>query len=184
MKKTFSKIAACLSALTLLATPSFSQEEPSAAPVPDIPILTTLEDGTVKINTTSLCSDVTGYEDTTPVEILVKDGKVIEVNALANKETPRFFEAAKTVLTKFVGKSVKQASTMKLDAVSGATYSSEALITNVQEGLSYFLENSPSSKGTNKSSTYILAGVCIAALLAGFFFSKRTSAKKKMKASA
>jgi len=166
-----------LSALSIAAAPSFAQE--NTAPAPDVPVVGTLEDGTVTINTTSLCKEVIGYEDITPVEIHIKDGKVTAVNALANKETPRFFAAAKTLLDQYVGKSVKEASTLKVDAVSGATYSSDALIKNVQAGLTYAIENTSVAKSAKKSSTYILAGVCIAALLAGFFISKQSSRKKK-----
>ena len=39
------------------------------------------------------------------------------------------------------GLTVKEAKTKKVDAVTGATMSSEALIENVQTGLDYFQKN-------------------------------------------
>ena len=42
---------------------------------------------------------------------------------------------------KFVGRSVDEAEQMKVDGVSGATYSSKALIQNVKGGLKYYREN-------------------------------------------
>ena len=48
---------------------------------------------------------------------------------------------AEELLKKFIGKTVNEASTMKVDGVSGATYSSKALIENVKGGLKYYKEN-------------------------------------------
>ena len=39
------------------------------------------------------------------------------------------------LLEKLVGKTVEEAKTVELDAVSGATYSSEAVIKNIRLGL-------------------------------------------------
>ena len=44
------------------------------------------------------------------------------------------------MLAEFSGKSVSKAGNMKVDGVSGATYSSKALIENVQTGLKYYKE--------------------------------------------
>ena len=40
-----------------------------------------------------------------------------------------------TIFTALIGKTVKEASEVKLDAVSGATYSSKAVIENIRLGL-------------------------------------------------
>lgn len=42
------------------------------------------------------------------------------------------------MLKQYEGKSVKKALSTKVDAVSGATYSSKALIKNVEQGLKYY----------------------------------------------
>ena len=47
----------------------------------------------------------------------------------------------KTPVKIYVGKSVDEAEQMKVDGVSGATYSSKALIQNVKGGLKYYREN-------------------------------------------
>ena len=65
----------------------------------------------------------------------------MKIEALSNKETPKFFEKAKTVLATWEGKSVKKAAKQDVDGVSGATYSSKALIKNVQLGLQYYNEH-------------------------------------------
>ena len=54
-------------------------------------------------------------------------------------ETPRFFEMVKSgLLNKWNGMTVKQASSAKVDAVTGATYSSNAVKENVRLGLEYY----------------------------------------------
>lgn len=99
-------------------------------------------DGTLVINTTSLASDVTGFGGTVPLEIYVKDNKVVKVVPLENTETPEFFEVASDLLTKWNGLTLEDASKLKVDAVSGATYSSNAIKGNMERGLQYALKHS------------------------------------------
>lgn len=96
---------------------------------------------TTVVNTTLIGKNIRGFKGQTPVKIFIKDNKVMKVEALDNKETPKFFNRAKAVLAEFSGKSVvSKAGNMKVDGVSGATYSSKALIENVQTGLKYYKE--------------------------------------------
>lgn len=92
---------------------------------------------TLKVNTTELGAEVIGFNGITPVEISVHKGVITKIEALPNQETPRYFQAVleSGLLEKLVGKTVKEAKATELDAVSGATFSSEALIQNVRLGL-------------------------------------------------
>ncbi len=99
--------------------------------------LRTLPDGSTVINTKALGDDIQGYAGKVPLEITVKDGKVLSVKALDNAETPDFFEQASTLLARWNGKTLEEAQAMKVDAVSGATFSSKAIIANMQRGLQY-----------------------------------------------
>ncbi len=94
----------------------------------------THEGKTTIINTTTLCN-AKGYNGSTPVKIFIEDNKVVKIETLRNRETPRYFAQAKKLLEKFVGKSVKKASKMNVDAVTGATFTSESLKKNVKAGL-------------------------------------------------
>ena len=96
-----------------------------------------LEDGSVRVNTTELGKDIIGYGGTVPLEITLENGKVKSVKALENSETPDFFKEASALLTKWNGRTVEEAQKLKVDAVSGATFSSKAIIGNVQRGLQY-----------------------------------------------
>jgi len=90
------------------------------------------------VNTAMLKTGARGYRGNTPVKIYLKDDKVVRIEPLANKETPDFFAQAVKLLKKYEGKKAKKAEKMKVDVVTGATYSSEALIKNVQMGLRYY----------------------------------------------
>ena len=69
--------------------------------------------------------------------IKVVGGVVASVEALPNTESPSYFERVIKggLLKAVVGKKVSEAAKMPLDAVSGATYSSEAVIENLRTGL-------------------------------------------------
>lgn len=97
--------------------------------------------GTMVVNTTSLTKNVRGYKGTTPVKIYIKKNKVMKVEGLPNRESPKYFAMAKAVLEQFEGKSVTKASKMQVDGVTGATYTSKALVKNVQAGLDYYKEH-------------------------------------------
>lgn len=92
---------------------------------------------TLVINTTDLCKDVIGYDGPTPLVIKVVNGVVASVEALPNTESPSYFDRVIKggLLKAVVGKKVDEAAKMKLDAISGATYSSEAVIENLRAGL-------------------------------------------------
>lgn len=95
----------------------------------------TSDKDSIKVNTTEIGKEFIGHHATTPVEIVVYKGKVTRVTALPSDETPSFYEMAVAVLKSFVGLTVKEALDAKVDAVSGATMSSVALIENVKAGL-------------------------------------------------
>ena len=92
---------------------------------------------TFVVNTEKLGKEVMGYAGTTPLEIYVVDGKIDRIVALENHETPAYFQKVQEspIFTSLIGKTVKEASEVQLDAVSGATWSSKAVIENIRLGL-------------------------------------------------
>lgn len=123
--------AAALSAAIIIAGAS------AIAQVKEIKTRTVASDGTVTINTTVIGSRYEGFGGAVPVTITLRKGKVVRVTPLPNRETPDYFYDAETLLESYKGLTVEEALNAKVDAVSGATYSSEALIGNVREGLKY-----------------------------------------------
>lgn len=99
-------------------------------------------DGTYVVNTKSLTRKVKGYNGPTPVEIHIKNDKIVKVKALTNYESQSYFEKIKQrLLPLWEGMTVKKAASAEVDAVSGATVSSEAVKQNVKIGLEYYLKN-------------------------------------------
>ena len=111
-------------------------------------------DGTIVVDTRLLAKDVQGYGGPVPLRIHVsKSGVVDSIVAEPNAETPDFFNHASTLFGQWQGKTVDEAAAMEVDAVTGATFSSRAIIANVQRGLAYAkqhaaLGNAPDATGS------------------------------------
>ena len=102
----------------------------------------TKEDGMYVINTTTLGSDIEGYNGPTPLKIYIKKNKVERLEFLKSMETPKYYaKVKKALMDKWNGLKVKDAKMQQVDIVTGATYSSEAVIKNVQVGLEYYQNN-------------------------------------------
>ena len=99
--------------------------------------LEVMPDGAFVVNTKPLAKDVQGYGGPVPLKIHIKDGRVAAVEAEPNAESPDFFNRAKELLNHWQNKSVDEALAEEVDAVSGATFSSKAIIANMQRGLAY-----------------------------------------------
>lgn len=128
MKKT---IFGCLALLVLaVAFQSAAQQSDD---------IMTQEDGMYVVNTTKLGKDVQGYVAITPVKVYIKKNKVEKVEFLKNQETPKYMaRVKKALINKWDGQKVKDAAKLKVDGVTGATFSSDAIIKNVQLALEYY----------------------------------------------
>lgn len=136
-------------------------DKQSAAVAVNNDTLSVQPDGSFIVNTKPLAKDVQGYGGPVPLRIHVsKDGVVAAIEAEPNAETPDFFNQAKLLLTRWQGKTVDEAmaETDKVDAVSGATFSSNAIIANMQRGLAYANRHTAQSKAATDASGAILEG--------------------------
>lgn len=118
---------AAVAALTLLTSATLAGDD-----------VMTREGKTTVVNTTTLTKNVKGFRGPTPVKIYIKGNKIQKIEPLQNQETPKFFARAKAILAKYEGKTVSKAAKMEVDAKTGATFSTKALIKNVQAGVSYY----------------------------------------------
>ena len=99
----------------------------------------TKEDGVYVINTTEIGKDIEGYQATTPLKVFIKKDKVEKIEFLKSQETPKYYaKVKKALLNTWDGKKVKDAKALKVDAVTGATFSSDAVIENVRLALDYY----------------------------------------------
>jgi len=97
------------------------------------------------VNSSTL-TDVRGFKGKTPIEVHIEKGKVVEIVALRNAETPRFFDIIRSKLLPMYNKlTVKEAKKLsekaKPDAVTGATYSANAVQKNINAALLYYEKN-------------------------------------------
>ena len=97
------------------------------------------ENGVYIINTTTIGKDIEGYNGPTPLKVYIKNNKVEKSEFLKNVESPKYYAKVKKELQdKWNGLKVKNAKTLQVDAVTGATYSSTAVIQNVQLAIDYY----------------------------------------------
>lgn len=95
------------------------------------------DEGEIVVNTTRLAHDVQGYGGPTPLKLYVKEGKIRQIALLDNDETPSFLERVEQdIVGRYIGKTLDEARTMKVDALTGATLSSNAVIENIGRSLS------------------------------------------------
>ncbi|MDE6392249.1 MAG: FMN-binding protein [Muribaculaceae bacterium] len=135
--------------------------------------LTVMADGTAVIHTARLTS-VPGYAGPVPLDIYVCDGMITEIRPLPNAETPSFFDRASSLLGLWTGKSAEEAARVKVDAVSGATYSSQAIIANVDAGISYYLSSGAAShRPAFPAKMWVALAVTLAACVLPLFVRNR-----------
>lgn len=88
------------------------------------------------IYTGDIAKKVIGYNGPIPLNITIKNGVIENIEVLDNQESPGYLKRATAkVLPQFIGKTVAEAKKLDPDIATGATYSSDAIIKNIQMGL-------------------------------------------------
>lgn len=127
------------------------------------------KDGNVIIHTDGLSGTIEGYAGPVPLDIHISDGKITEITPLSNVETPSFFKRSSEILKEWIGKTPEEALQMKVDGVSGATYSSTAIINNVNVGLSYYEGQQNKSSNRTPWKIWVALGVVLTACIVPLF---------------
>ena len=98
------------------------------------------KDGTYVVNTTTLANDVDGYAGPTPVEAYIKKNKIVKVVPLKMQDGPKYVAKVKNgMLTKYEGMKIEKKKALpKVDGVTGATFTSDAVRENVQRAVEYY----------------------------------------------
>lgn len=173
-------IGAALNVNKSLLGNNLAEEKKDGNRVDTITAFQAKSDGKVVINTTAL-TDVAGYSGKTPLEITVSaEGVIEDIQPLPNTETKRFFKRASAVIDGIKGHSVTDAMTMQVDAVSGATLSSSALLENVHEGLALYSKEMHIRDVTGESTgglplkMWVALAVTLAACVLPLFIHNKT----------
>ena len=97
------------------------------------------KDGTYIVNTTTLAQDVEGYNGPTPVEVYIKKNKIVKVVPLKSQEGPKYVaKVKKDMLPKYEQMNVKKGVVPEVDAVTGATFTSQAVQENIRRAVDYY----------------------------------------------
>ena len=105
------------------------------------------------IYTGDIASKVIGYNSTTPLNITVKNGVIENIEVLENQESPAYLKRATAkVLPQYIGKTVAEAKKLEADIATGATYTSKAIIKNIQMGLDQVKSTPAKKKAPAKKS--------------------------------
>lgn len=97
------------------------------------------KDGTYVVNTTTLAQDVEGYNGPTPVEVYIKKNKIVKVVPLKSQEGPKYVaKVKKDMLPKYEQMNVKKGVVPEVDAVTGATFTSQAVQENIRRAVAYY----------------------------------------------
>lgn len=100
------------------------------------------KDGTYIVNTTTLAQDVKGYMGATPVEVYIKKNKIVKVVMLKSQETPKYnARVKKNMLPLYEGVKITKKSSVDVDGVTGATFTSNAVKENVKRALQYYWQH-------------------------------------------
>ena len=106
------------------------------------------------IYTGELGKKVNGYQGNTPVKITIENGKITNIEMGDNQESPRYLKkATNKIFPQYIGKTVDEALKVKADGATGATYSSNAIIKNIQLGLQEAKKNATAPKTAKKKAT-------------------------------
>ena len=106
------------------------------------------------IYTGDIAKKVIGYNGPIPLNITIKNGVIENIEVLDNQESPSYLKRATAkVLPQYIGKTVAEAKTLKADIATGATYSSEAIIKNIQMGLEQVKSTTAKKKAPAKKKS-------------------------------
>lgn len=179
MKKQ-NKILSLVVALLMLVAASITVNKaifghdftPGAAAVSAEPAVTAASGETV-IHTAGLPGTIDGYAGPVALDIRIADGRIAEIRPLPNAESPAFFKRATAVIESWIGKTPDEALGVKVDAISGATYSSNAIIANVRAGLADYQQAALSPASATPWKTWVALAVTLAACILPLFVSNR-----------
>lgn len=102
-------------------------------------VMTKTANGTYIVNTTTLAKDVEGYAGPIPIEVHIKNNKIIKVVPLKTQDGPKYVaRVKKEMLPKYEGMTVKKGTVGDVDAVTGATFTSKAIQENVRRAVEYY----------------------------------------------
>lgn len=120
------------------------------------------DDSLIVVNTKEIASDVYGFSGPTPLTITFKEGRVVAVKAETNSETADFFNRAFEHYQKeWIGKSADEIMTGRVNAVTGATMSSNALNLNMRRAIMQLPPATEATHGNDEAAGWTLVKMAV-----------------------
>ncbi len=134
----YNRYMGIVAAIMVASTPLSTMAQSDNSPIDE-----DLISGERVINTTKLTPRVFGYAGVTPLKLFIVDAKVDRVELLDNNESPEYLSmvVSNGLLKSWDGVSISEVADLEVDGVSGATYSSNAIIENVKVAAKYAFDN-------------------------------------------
>ena len=128
--------------------------------------------------TTPIADDLIGYAGNVPLFLAVSNEDVIlGLTLLNNSESPGFLKRLekKNLFSAWDGKTLEEAEQLNVEAVSGATMSSDAIRGRVKRALAFYLERDGGGLDLDwmKLLQHVLGGVVVLLALASMFLGGR-----------
>jgi len=135
------------------------------------------------IATEPYAHDISGYAGPTPLYIYVDAAQVVRgVLSADNSETPDFYRRAEQdVFRQVVGMSLGDVASRKVDAVSGATFSSNAIIHNLKYAIAARSQAAIAQQGHTPAIGWGRTLAVVAVLAVGIVAAFRWRGKKKVR---
>ena len=133
----------------------------------------------IVLSSESVGAEIEGFAGKTPVYILIgTDDRIVKMAMGQNDETPFFLiKAVKSIFPSWYGVKASEALDVELDAVTGATYSSNAIIGNMKKAISAY-NNSDLKIGHAPAIGWVKTIAIFLMLAAGIVVSFKLRGKK------
>ncbi len=128
--------------------------------------------------TTPIADDLIGYAGNVPLFLAVsEDDVILGLTLLDNSESPGFLKRLekKNLFSAWDGKTLEEAEQLNVEAVSGATMSSDAIRGSVKRALEYYLQRDSEGFDVDwvKLLQHVLGGIVVLLTLASMFLGSR-----------
>lgn len=140
-------------------------------------------DGGVILNSAAFTKEVYGFGGLIPLFISIdKSGVIKNILVSQNDETPSFLERVieADIPGRWIGKHVEQTKRMEVDAISGATYTSNAIIQSVEQTLHAYMGDAQTLSIISVMGWYKLTAVLLV-IVSGLFIAFFKTGNRKFR---
>lgn len=147
----------------------------------EMPAETVIDDQTRIIHSAAIVKNIAGYGGVVPLDLRIREKRIAGIELGKNSESPEFIESViqTGLLEKWNGLTMEEALQLQVDAVSGATLSSAAIIETVRQTTAYALNNDTPDTHVSIWNMRSIAGIIVLLLGTVLFLKKNNSPRMR-----